>query len=623
MMEQFRRYFDMFSTVYIQEDGLSSAMYDVFSTVCSKLTKLTLSEFLAKKERVRCHFAVIELSKATVENLAAIFAKLSALDTLIVCGNKNDPRILDIVLSYNICGVLDEKPSQNEIAQKLKTAAISLASKQKEKSKNDNYLKFVEFGSYLFCIKRDKKIVFANTALLSCCNANSVSELNTATPLCGSLLDTIFKIEESEDNFYTKTESGEAYLVGVKSIQTEQIITCAKMPSDVGKCSDSLSHAEFVELLKNTLIHKNATDTPVFAVAIKLENAQKIVNDFGSEFFYDYFKKFSSFCGFFFGKEPFVFWYFDYLVILPEEHDVVSVEATAEQLFAQSGQFKNDKDIAPFIDLSVLTLGNLGINDSIALIEKVYAKNLTQAQSAKVCLTKSSTTVLVADGQMAMYHIQNAADKDYKIKLLNIYKGLSVSSSSKIIKITDEDIFVQTEKLQKYLMHTEKSVIIQSEHIPKEIFAEVKYVDVHEPYAILRNPLFLEFSANNRKSVRVQCDARIPITLKSSKYTFTGEIFDISMQAIAVRYKNTINGDIVGSTAKLSFSLPSKEAQNGIAQVMVEGQITLVKNIDDQTRVITSIKADRQNEAVILEYIYLRQKELITEIKKLGGMIFK
>jgi len=623
MMEQFRRYFDMFSTVYIQEDELSSTVYDACYAACPKFTKLTLSELLARKDRIRYHFAVVEISKVTKTNLFDIVQKISALDMLIVCDNKNDKGILDLAISYKVCGVLDRNPTQNELAEKLKAAVISLSTKQKEKSKNDNYLKLAEFGSSLFCIKRDGNIVFSNSALLSSCKAANVAQLGALTLANGSILDTIYKIRVGDDSFYAKTDSGDAYVIGSKMLQNEQIITCMKMPPDIGKCSDLLSHAEFIELLKNTLIHKNAMDEPIFAIAVKLENAQKIAHDFGSEFFYDYFKKFSSFCGFFFPKEPFIFWHFDYLVILPEESDIDSVKAAAEQLFAQSGQFKNDKDIAPFVELSVLALGHIGINDSISLIENVYTKTVTQAQSAKICLAKSSITVLVADGQMAMYHIQNIVDKDYKIKLLNIYKGLSVSSSSKIIKITDEDIFVQTEKLQKYLMHTEKSVIIQSEYIPKEILTEVKYVDISEPYAILRNPLFLEFSANNRKSVRVQCDARIPITLKSNKYTFTGEIFDISMQAIAVRYKNSINSDIAGSSVKLSFSLPHKEAENGIAQVTVEGQVMVVKTIEEQTRVIASIKADRQNEAIILEYIYLRQKELIAEIKKLGGMIFK
>jgi len=622
-MEQLRRYFDMFSTLYIQEDGLSSNVYDTISTICSKFTKITPSELLAQKDRIRCHFAVIELSRPTKETLSVISSKFSALDMLIVCDNKGDSNILELAILYKVCGVLDRQSTQKELADKLKSVIISITTKQKEKSKSDNYLKLIEFGSSFFCIKREDRIVFSNAALLSYCKVASVAELSALMPMSGGILDAIYKVGAKEDSFYVKTDSGDAFIIRSKMLQNEQIITCVKAPLDVSKCSDLLSHAEFVELLKNTLIHKNEIDEPVFAVAVKLENAQKIVHDFGSEFFYDYFKKFSLFCGFFFAKEPFIFWYFDYLVILTEESDIDVVRAAAEQLFAQSGQFKNDKDITPFVDLSVLVLGHLNINEAISIIEKVYTKTVTQAQSAKICLSKSSTTVSVADGQMAMYHIQNILDKDYKIKLLNIYKGLSVSSSSKIIKITDEDIYVQTEKLQKYLMHTEKSVIIQSEHVPKEIFTEVKYVDISEPYAILRNPLFLEFSANNRKSVRVQCDARIPITLKSNKYTFTGEIFDISMQAIAVRYKNSINEDIVGSSVKLSFSLPNKEAENGIAQVSVEGQITAVKTIDDQTRVIASIKADRQNEAVILEYIYLRQKELVTEIKKLGGMVFK
>jgi hypothetical protein len=621
-MENFRRYFNMFPTLYILEDGLSPKMFELFSNICPKLSKLSLSEAVAGKDNFSHPFVVMEFSEATSTKILSIIGKAPSAEIIIVCDNKDDLELLDIAISHKVCAVLGRTPSPKELGEKLKLAITSLITKQKEKSRYNNYFKLSERSNVLSCVRNGDKITFANSQMLAHFGAADIATLNSLERENGGLLDAIYCTED-ENGIYAKDEKNDTYLVNVNNIKNEQVVSCFKVPIVAEKHNDLLSHSDFIELLKNTLIHRDAVEGATFAVVIKLENAQKILKDFGSELFYNYFKKFGSFCGFFFEKDPFIFWYFDYLVILPEESELESVTATAEQLFAQSGQFKNEQEITPFIDLSVLALSHLSINGAISLIESVYTKSQTQSQSAKICLTKSSTTVCVADGQMAMYHIQNICDKDYKIKLLNIYKGLSISSSSKIIKIVDGDIHVQTEKLQKYLMHTERSVVIQSEHTPKEIFAEVKYVDLTEPYAILRNPLFLEFSANNRKSVRVQCDMRIPITLKSDHFTFTGEIFDISMQAVAVQYKNKINGDIVGSKAKMTFSLPSKEADNGVSKVVVEGKITVTKTLDEYMMIIASISTDKQNEALILEYIYLRQKELIAEIKKLGGMIFK
>lgn len=622
--DSFRRYFSSVHVLYVIEDGLASALCDTFAAVCPRFSKIALSDLVINKQQLRTHVVVMELSKTSRASLAAVFKKISSIETLLFCDNSCDPEVVDAALSNKIAGVLSRSVTQKELSAKLKELLFSISDKQKEKSRNDNYAKLVENGDICFCIKKDGKFVFANTKMLSLFNAENAAQLNAMEPPKNSILEALQNTAENEeDSFYLKTCNDEVYLIAIRSGQNEQLISCVKTEEMKCQNSGSLEHTDFIELLKNTLVHRDASDEPTFAVTIKLDNASKILNDFGSEFFYAYFKKFGSFCGFFFEKEPFIFWQFDYIVILPEEKDENVIKAAAEELFAQVSHIESENDITPFVDICVLSLSHLPIGEAVSLIEKVYKKSYTQSQGAKISLSLSSSSVSAASGQMAMYHLQSIADKDYKIKLLNIYKGLSVVSTSKIIKIVDGDIYVQTEKIQKYLMHTEKSVVVQSEYTPKEIFAEVRYVDLVEPYAILRSPIFLEFSANNRKSVRVQCDTRIPITVASSQFTFTGEIFDISMQAIAVRYKNRISGDITGVNVKLTFTLPSKEIENSNVKVVLHGQITAVKIIDEQMRIIISIGMDPQSEEVVLDYIYTRQKELIAEIKKLGGMIFK
>lgn len=622
--DAFRSYFGSLHLLYVIEDGLASVLYDTFDSICPRISKMALSDLVINKQQLRTHVVIIELSKASKASLAAVFKKISSIETLLFCDNSCDPEVVDAALSNKIIGVLNRSVTQKELAGKLKELLFSISIKQKERSRNDNYAKLVENGDICFCIKKDGKFVFANTKMLSLFNAKSAAELNAIAPPKNSILEALQNTAENEeDSFYFKTYNDEIYLISVKSGRGEQLISCVKTEEMKCQNSGSLEHTDFIELLKNTLVHRDGGDEPTFAVAIKLDNASKILNDFGSEFFYTYFKKFGSFCGFFFEKEPFIFWQFDYMVILPEEKDENIIKAAAEELFAQINHIGFDNDVTPFVDIYVLSLSRLPIGEAISLIEKVYTKSYTPSQGAKISLFLSTGRVSAASGQMAMYHLQSIADKDYKIKLLNIYKGLSVVSAGKIIKIVDGDIYVQTEKIQKYLMHTEKSVVVQSEYTPKEIFAEVAYVDPVEPYAILRSPIFLEFSANNRKSVRVQCDTRIPITVSSSRFTFTGEIFDISMQAVAVKYKNRISGDITGVNVKLTFALPSKEVENSSVKVVLYGQITAVKIIDEQMRIIISIGMEPQSEEAVLNYIYTRQKELIAEIKKLGGMIFK
>jgi PilZ domain len=624
-MEHLRRYFDALPVLYVLEDGLLSPLYETFSKFCAKMTKLSLSQYLVKTEQLRFALIVIDLNNVSNQSLNAILEKIVPLEALLVCDNPDDKDVLHLALHHRFSAVIGREPNSKELTDKLKFILLSISAKQKEKTKHDQYQRLIEDGVNLFCIKRSDKITFANKNLLRFCGVQNPGELNAVESNDNELLRAIHLADDNSKSVchISETHNSESYILDTVKHASEQLICCSKLMEEMKQNRDTLTHVEFVELLKDTLIHRGINDEPLFAISIKLENSAKIISDFGSEFFYSFFKKFAAFCGFFFEKAPAIFWHIDHLVIVSEHYDMESVKKEAEQLFAQTGQFKHENDVLPLIELSVVELKNLSINDAISIFDKLYAKNLNLVQSSKLCLVKSSSTALMANGQMAMYHIQNIADKDYKIKLLNIYKGLSISGASKILRISDDEFYVQTEKLQKYLMHIEKNVIIQSEHIPSEIYAEVKYVDVNEPYAILKSPTFLDFSANSRKNARVQCDIRIPVTLTAGKYTFTGELFDLSIQAIAVRYKNKVDEGILQGQAKLAFSLPNKEGENGMAKVSVSGKIILVKYIDDQARIITAIKLDAQNEAIVLEYIYTRQKELITEIKKLGSLIFK
>lgn len=623
-MEQLRKYFVSMTILYVYNGEDGGLLKSFFASLCPKFKSVSAQECIAVKEPLRSHVAIIETSGLSKSKLVAIFKKIVAIESIAVCEDCGDRTVLETLFSFKTLQIITPKPDEKELREKLKQLIISVLSKQKEMAKNKAYAKLIESVDLLFCIKRGDKILFANENLLSKCGLADTASLNATTPQNGTLLEAIKNIVDGErDSFFVKTNSGDNYLVTTRNVQGEQLISCVKIASEPLVESGSLDYIEFIELLKNTLVNKEVYDEPTFAVAIKLENSQKIMEDFGCEFFYLFLKKFSSFCGLFFEKDPFIFWHFDYIVILPDGYEENDIKAKAEAIFTQSVQFKCEKDVTPLVGVSVLFLTRLNINDSIALLEQNYEGRIAPTFSQNVCITLSSASVAVADGQIAMYQLRNIAEKKYKIKLLNTYKGLIVVSGASIIKMVDGEIYVKTEKIQKYLMHVEKRVVIQSEYIPREIFAEVRYVDVTKPYAILKNPIFLEFSANDRKSVRVQCDSRIPIMVSSLKFAFTGEIFDISVSEVVINYKNRINGDISGADVKLTFSLPDKNSESGVVKVVVGGNITVVRRIGDVSRVIVALKMDSQSQKSILEYIYIRQKELITEVKKLGGMIFK
>ena len=82
-------------------------------------------------------------------------------------------------------------------------------------------------------------------------------------------------------------------------------------------------------------------------------------------------------------------------------------------------------------------------------------------------------------------------------------------------------------------MQFEHKTVIQVPDLPKDIQADIVYVNLKESYAILDNLVFLNTSANNRQHTRVQPSIRMPITIKYGRYSYQGEVMDISTQSVA------------------------------------------------------------------------------------------
>ncbi len=620
-MENLKKYYETLSVTHIVEDGLDSKLANHLSTICAKYTKLSLSELLSSENTSKVSLSIIEFSTAKFEHIPSIMSKIQATETLLTCDDYRDVKVLSNTINQHIFGVINRSCDIVEIAKRLKSVLVPILTKQKDRARIENLGRIVEAPGANYCIKRRGQIVFANHNMLSSLGVASLVELNALGTDDSSIVNAIFAISNSGETTFVNKKINISYLITCREFGNDQIFYFHNA-TDTAKHNGALTHVEFIEILKDTLISRSVNEEDMFSVNIKLENSEKIINDHGSEFFYHYFEKFGTFCGFFFKNVPMVFWAADYIVLLVNESDLEVVREKADELFYQISKYKFDEGVVPFIEMSLLDLGRLSISEVISMIENLYKTHLTPAQSANLIIKRSSSTKSAADGKMAMYHLQNIVNKDSELKLSNIYKGMSIGCTSNIEKIEDGDIYVKVEKMQKYLMNLEKSVTIQSKYLPKEIYAEVKYIDKIEPIAILKNPAFLEFSVNNRKNTRVQCDSRIPITVNCGKIVFTGEIFDLSMQAIAIKYKNRVNNDILHNEVKLSFSLPSKESISGMTHLSLKATVNAIKQLDDHTKIITSIKLQPATESALLEYIYARQKELIVELKKLGSVIY-
>ena len=85
------------------------------------------------------------------------------------------------------------------------------------------------------------------------------------------------------------------------------------------------------------------------------------------------------------------------------------------------------------------------------------------------------------------HYFESCIANQTPLRLLNIYKGLCINTTSNVLKIKDKSYFLQCESLQAYSMQFDKKTTIQSPDLPRDIEADIKFVNVEQDYAIMEN----------------------------------------------------------------------------------------------------------------------------------------
>ncbi len=185
------------------------------------------------------------------------------------------------------------------------------------------------------------------------------------------------------------------------------------------------------------------------------------------------------------------------------------------------------------------------------------------------------------------------------------------------MKIKENSYFLHCENLQAYSMKFDNKTIIQSPDLLKDIEADIKYINIEKQYAIVENLKYLEFSANNRQHTRVQPSIRMPLTFRYERYSYQGEILNISTQAIAIKFNQFLSNEFNSKEVELQFKIPDDSMNDGFAFIDVTGKVVNISEVDiTKSKVIVMINLEAPYDSYLLKYLYDRQKELILELKR-------
>ncbi len=310
-------------------------------------------------------------------------------------------------------------------------------------------------------------------------------------------------------------------------------------------------------------------------------------------------------------------------ITLFEDLDFDALKAEAIKINTLLAEYTKKQKIKPRISLYALDVGTLELNNILGLIadisnNKISSKSLEEHDIHRVLGVDEE----LDDATIIDQLLQSVYVNKTELKLQNIYKGLCINTASKIVKKTGDTVYLSFEKLQGTAMNFEKQTLLQSSGFFKDISASVNYIDFNKRIVQLQDFKFMQGNANNRQYSRVTCSQRTPIALKHDKGVVNGVISDISLNSIAI--KSRLNNNISSlklSQIKLSFTLPIKSSEEGFVKLDFEAKVVFSVCDDEYCKIVVNLLENQANEALLMEYVYGRQKEIIIELKKQSNMI--
>ncbi|WP_304546046.1 hypothetical protein [Sulfurimonas microaerophilic] len=252
-------------------------------------------------------------------------------------------------------------------------------------------------------------------------------------------------------------------------------------------------------------------------------------------------------------------------------------------------------------DLEKNQLSNdLKLNSQICFIE-----NLAEHQSDEYILRQMLNTMKF-----------NKVD----VKLLNIYKGLVINSKASVVKVDDRFIQLSLQKLQIEAASIQKQTTIEIAGYSQTIEASLKHINIQKGIATFEHFTLMKTSVNARKHGRVICERTTNINISADGTSLKGVILDLSLVSVAIKLPYTKTLDkLYDKDVVLTFELSLQKnkiintivRKGSVQRIFVDGQQKVAKLICD-------FHEDHNNEHLISEYIFQRQKSIVKEIKMLS-----
>ena len=424
------------------------------------------------------------------------------------------------------------------------------------------------------------------------------------------------------------------YLLGTKDVitqgqKTDKVITkivediklSKEVIEDNNTCTEDntgiASRILLVDLLRNKLPQNNK----LTAITITIRNIEKIQKDLGLLKLEEQLTNTIFFMESLF-EERLMFAQIekDFFVAILDDISFDDTKEMADEFHNLVLEDMAHNEFKFLIDVFAIDLSNMSTSESIQTFANIKNKELNYTQMHSDSLKYTSQTQNVINENSVL---DDAYNNSTEFKLLNIYNGLVITTPSKIIKKTKDSVYVTFEQLQGVVMGMERETILQSSIFLKDILAKIKIIDQKKKIAVVEKFKFLNTNPNARKYARVTTSSKIPISVDLEGSNLNGQIIDLSIKSIAVKTKyNKKVDNFKNEDVNLHFNIPNYRFDNGYVQLNLKAKVIVVLPLDKDgnCKVVCDFEDGSDDEPIVKEYVYDRQKELIIEIKKMSKL---
>lgn len=562
---------------------------------------------------------VIELNEVDKE----ISAKLKSFFK-----NKGYPLIYFIIpkkyslMLFQLTYLLNTKDiiTQNQNTDKV-IAKIKSDIKYSQEDNLEFTLGNIAIETQSFIVYKNSKLSFVSSKLLNLFKCNDLDTFKKNI-LNSINIEDLLKDDKIINESISNNKSKKKYIFESLTVTHNEKIIYVELDNSTDKELNFISsRVSFIEILKEKLIQRDMTSTNLSAITISIENIKKLQEDLDIVDVEDILNKLLLFIESILVKKL-IFSQFEksFYVILFDGISYDEVNAITDEFHANILNYIIKQKYKPVLDIFTYDLDDFEFGEILITIDNIKTKNFTYEQNRCEYIQHTSNTEIKIDEKA---FLDDAFENDLEFKILNIYNGLVINTPSKILKVTNDTVYITFEQLQGVVINIEKETVLQSSSFLHDILAEVKQIDLKKRIAVLENFKFLKTNANSRQYARVTTSSKIPISIFIDGITINGHILDLSIKSIAIKVKHTQKiEEIKSRDIQVSFNIPNTHSDNGYTQLKLGAEVIMntPKDSDGNSKVICDLDEDSNDENLLMEYVYQRQKELIVEVKKMSKL---